>query len=292
MNKEVSEFIHLLRKIPGVSVKTRGRHPKIYLDGALVSTLPTSPSDHRWKLNSISELRQKGIDVRSFKEEKRDANGQAPPPLPTPMKEATVPDALATKTASENAHKMANKIAKGVEALYELTPRKGRVVGHGVAPHLAEVLIAYSQDVGVPIPHRDYKQHYDVNDMRQMARLASMRVGNLAAEARGAKTGGSVSGELTKKTVEIIVYANKAWEWFEKRGYEMPSFGPPETDEVPSTVPEEWAEAQKVPEVTTNGDVGRDEIDTLFEAIALMGQNGNTYEAARIGKKLYEALGR
>lgn len=301
MNKEVREFITRLRKIPGVSVSTRGRHPKVYLDGSLVSTLPSSPSDIRWRLNSITELRQKGIDVKGFKEEKRLANGQTPPPLPIISKEASMPEAKATPSTAENAAKMANKVVKAIEDHYAIPTRKGRVIGHGASTRLTQILFAHEQDTGNRVPNRDYKKHYDVNDRKAMAKLAAERVTAVASEARGAKRSSNNSGDLTKKTVEIVVYANKAWKWFVDRSYELPegttvdelsvAVEDPETIETfEQVMGEPWLPPVEV--AATNGNVNGDDLDSVLQAVALMGQSGNTDEAARLGRKLYEAIGR
>ena len=63
MNKDVRKFVQSITHIPGVTVEqSEGTaHLRVLKDGKLVTTLPSTPSDHRWQRNARSALRQKGI---------------------------------------------------------------------------------------------------------------------------------------------------------------------------------------------------------------------------------------
>lgn len=61
MDKEVRKFMQSLGNIPGVRFEEGTKHVKVLLDDRLVTTLPRTPSDHRWKANSLSVLRKAGI---------------------------------------------------------------------------------------------------------------------------------------------------------------------------------------------------------------------------------------
>lgn len=63
MNKEVKKFVQSITHIPGVVVEqsTGTAHLRVLKDGKLVTTIPSTPSDHRWQRNARSALRQKGI---------------------------------------------------------------------------------------------------------------------------------------------------------------------------------------------------------------------------------------
>lgn len=64
MNKDVRKFVSRIASIEGVEVLQGGKHLRVLKDGRLVTTLPQTPSDHRWMANAVSELRQNGITPR------------------------------------------------------------------------------------------------------------------------------------------------------------------------------------------------------------------------------------
>lgn len=48
----------------GLVIKTGGRHDRVETtDGRLITTLPSSPSDHRWILNATRDFARKGFDL-------------------------------------------------------------------------------------------------------------------------------------------------------------------------------------------------------------------------------------
>lgn len=62
MNKEVRQLVTSLERIPDVEVAQGGSgHLVVTKGGAFVVTLPSTPSDHRWKENALAQLRRAGI---------------------------------------------------------------------------------------------------------------------------------------------------------------------------------------------------------------------------------------
>lgn len=61
MDKEVRKLIQSLTVIDGVTVEVNGSHAKVYRDGTLLVVISKTPSDHRWKQNTLRDLRAKGI---------------------------------------------------------------------------------------------------------------------------------------------------------------------------------------------------------------------------------------
>nr|PZN17692.1 MAG: hypothetical protein DIU80_24065 [Chloroflexota bacterium] len=60
-SKEIKQLIKALRR-QGFGVRTQGcNHPKVYLDGRLVETLPLTPSDYHAFANTIAGLRRAGF---------------------------------------------------------------------------------------------------------------------------------------------------------------------------------------------------------------------------------------
>lgn len=62
MNRDVKDLVREL-EAQGFEVRrSKKNHLKVYgLDGRLVTTLPATPSDHRWKRNALSVLRKAGF---------------------------------------------------------------------------------------------------------------------------------------------------------------------------------------------------------------------------------------
>lgn len=62
MNKEVRQLVAQLDRIPDVAVQTAGSgHLVVTKGGAFVTTLPSTPSDVRWRDNALASLRRAGI---------------------------------------------------------------------------------------------------------------------------------------------------------------------------------------------------------------------------------------
>jgi hypothetical protein len=66
MKAEVRQLVkQLVRDNPGVEIDMTGKHVKVRsADGHVIATLPASPGDLRWRLNSRASLRQAGLHVR------------------------------------------------------------------------------------------------------------------------------------------------------------------------------------------------------------------------------------
>ena len=62
MDKDVRKLVQQLTVIPGVSVESGGgSHLKVFKRGKFVTTLPCSPSDSRWRSNTVATLRRHGL---------------------------------------------------------------------------------------------------------------------------------------------------------------------------------------------------------------------------------------
>jgi hypothetical protein len=65
VNKDVRNFVARLNAVPGVEVVKGKTHLRVLKDGRLVTTLPVTPSDHRWQHNALTVLRRNGITPRA-----------------------------------------------------------------------------------------------------------------------------------------------------------------------------------------------------------------------------------
>lgn len=63
MHKEVRKLAARLGSIPGVSVEQGKTHLRVIQNGRMVSALPVTPSDHRWRENCLADLRRQGITL-------------------------------------------------------------------------------------------------------------------------------------------------------------------------------------------------------------------------------------
>lgn len=61
MNKDVRKLVAALERIDGISITHGGSHLAVRRNGDLIVTMPVSPSDHRWRENTLRELRRAGI---------------------------------------------------------------------------------------------------------------------------------------------------------------------------------------------------------------------------------------
>jgi hypothetical protein len=68
MDKEVRKLITALERIEDVEVRMDGGHPIVTKSGQFITTLPTTPSDHRWYANTLAVLRRAGITPTTRKE--------------------------------------------------------------------------------------------------------------------------------------------------------------------------------------------------------------------------------
>lgn len=65
--KSTKDLLKRLDKLaPRVQVVPGGKHLKVLLDGRVVGTLASTPSDGRTVLNVASDLRRNGVDVRKM----------------------------------------------------------------------------------------------------------------------------------------------------------------------------------------------------------------------------------
>lgn len=61
MNKDIKQLIVKLEK-QGLELRRSGTtHWKVYRDGRLLTTLPSTPSDRRSLLNKRAELKRQGV---------------------------------------------------------------------------------------------------------------------------------------------------------------------------------------------------------------------------------------
>jgi hypothetical protein len=65
VRKDVRNFVARLNAVPGVEVSQGKTHLRVLKDGRLVTTLPVTPSDHRWQQNALTVLRRNGITPRA-----------------------------------------------------------------------------------------------------------------------------------------------------------------------------------------------------------------------------------
>lgn len=63
MHKDVRQLVARITDHEDVEVVQGRKHLSVLFKGGLVTTLPTTPSDHRWRENAISELRKAGITL-------------------------------------------------------------------------------------------------------------------------------------------------------------------------------------------------------------------------------------
>lgn len=64
--KDTRDLLKRLGKLPGVAVERGTKHHKVLLDGRCVGTLASTPSCGRALLNTVSDLRRNGVDVRNM----------------------------------------------------------------------------------------------------------------------------------------------------------------------------------------------------------------------------------
>ena len=64
MNKDVKAFVATLRRAGLTVERSGGGHYRVRDErGATVAFLPFSPSTNRWRENTITQLRQRGIEL-------------------------------------------------------------------------------------------------------------------------------------------------------------------------------------------------------------------------------------
>lgn len=68
MNKDVRKLVTALQRIEGVEVVMGGSHLKVHKRGQFVTTIPTTPSDMRWRSNTMADLRRHGITPATSEE--------------------------------------------------------------------------------------------------------------------------------------------------------------------------------------------------------------------------------
>ncbi len=61
--KETKQLIKRLEKAGLECRTTKKNHILVYLDGKLIATLPSTPSDRRSILNALSHIRAHGIEI-------------------------------------------------------------------------------------------------------------------------------------------------------------------------------------------------------------------------------------
>ncbi len=96
---------------------------------------------------------------------------------------------------------------------YDLTIREGRVAGHGSGRVLAEVMQAYEQESGNPLPTPHYRSR-NMSDRIEMARIAAKRVQDMIRDEPGYPA--------AVVTIKTLVFADEAWTWFKQNEYVFP----------------------------------------------------------------------
>ena len=61
--KDTREFVAALEAVGYEIRRAKTQHLKVYLDGVLVFTLPSTGSDFRWRRNKIAEMRRRGLPL-------------------------------------------------------------------------------------------------------------------------------------------------------------------------------------------------------------------------------------
>lgn len=63
MHKDVRQLCKRLRKM-GLEVGEDRSHVAVRRQGRLLVTLPSTPSDCRWRQNAFADLRRAGVEIR------------------------------------------------------------------------------------------------------------------------------------------------------------------------------------------------------------------------------------
>lgn len=64
VNKDVKAFVHRLERAGLTVERSGGGHYRVQTaDGKTVAFVPFSPSTNRWRENTITQLRRRGIEV-------------------------------------------------------------------------------------------------------------------------------------------------------------------------------------------------------------------------------------
>ncbi|AKF14347.1 hypothetical protein SEA_VINCENZO_85 [Mycobacterium phage Vincenzo] len=58
---DVKALVDAIRAVGGDVQHSRNQHLRVYVDGKLVTTMPSTPSDHRALKNTIADLRRAGL---------------------------------------------------------------------------------------------------------------------------------------------------------------------------------------------------------------------------------------
>jgi hypothetical protein len=61
MNKEVKQLVRSIEHIEGIELRNGGSHFLLYKEGKFVTVIPGTPSDRRWRENTMATLRKAGI---------------------------------------------------------------------------------------------------------------------------------------------------------------------------------------------------------------------------------------
>lgn len=217
MSKETQQLIRKLKRIPGVTVGN-GTHPKVSYGGKVITTLPRTPSDWRSLSNAVATIKRAGIPL-DYTEPKRAAHGQAPPPLPDIKKGAEVAVMAVKNGQMQKLTKQADALIAKIEQHHDMKLRDGRFTGYGVTVQLERAMVAYSDATGEDVPHRNYSTRHKDANREQHAHLGAKLVAAYAAQNRGAA---NKANGVAAISVKIVDYAERAWTWWEKVGYEAP----------------------------------------------------------------------
>ncbi|AWN04272.1 HicA-like toxin [Gordonia phage Sour] len=63
MSKDVAKLVAEVEAAGAEVRRAKGQHLKVYLDGHLIGTIPSTPSDWRSLKNARSQLRRNGLGI-------------------------------------------------------------------------------------------------------------------------------------------------------------------------------------------------------------------------------------
>ena len=209
MNKEVRDLAKQL-KLRGFQIKQTGAgHVQVLRNGSVVYGLPSSPSDHRWRMNAITDMKRLGLILKDpIKETRKKTNGKtgvSPPPAVGPLLERKEVIAVVESGLTASEKQRATVLFHEVADAYGLKPRTGRATGHGCVPVLAYVLWAYEAATDIPIPSFHYANR-DLSDRVEAGRLCANRAADWVANV-------AVGTGVSKVGRDGLYYCELAWAW-------------------------------------------------------------------------------
>lgn len=118
MNKDVEQLIRKIEEFPGAEVDRTPNHPRVFVNGRFVTSLPSTPSKPSWFSNAKAALKRGGIDLDNPPKAERAHTPLAPLPTAitrTPETQFPVP-AAATPGDPGDANRRSRGILTKAEA--------------------------------------------------------------------------------------------------------------------------------------------------------------------------------